>query len=1004
MQSPWDHFRSLCLYYADCVRYSEKRQEYLFEDQVNETFLLPKLVTPNWHLKDNLEIDTTKKQAIARTALLNVEEEDVEEVFIGYPLASFISSNDVHCLCPILMFPVQVTTLGVGRASGLKLTIDRSGIDLNRDWVDFHIPRDRQKLFLRVCEQSEDGADGIDVEKVLLFISNHFHIDLNPNSMEFSLVHRHAQEELLNTAVLFVGGKTTYTKNLLRELNQIRRESDAALDKTALAYVFREPRLVDTGPEEKKIPVSFTKGRMNAGQFVAVEEALNRHVVKVKGPPGTGKSFMAVNLIANEVLSGGSVLFTSKNHNAIHAIYDKAPGAMENKDFPLVTFCTTPDNPTNADWRKMQKEVDVRLDKFRMLRHNGMDISELGDCFSCKLASALGLYRDTEKSINRYQELRGILSQYESTLSEIDELLKDVPKDFRGTKEFLEMLEKSAAVLEAGEPKGWWRHFLNLFIWHSKVDVREQLAQVAPLVANVFCSRATAGKEARRILRLLKARQICRAWGEKEYEVLKEEEKKTNQEELLRTVKEMLEKAEMVVQKAYLEGLLRRNSLMLGLEDDAEASFVQRCERKIAAVLGRERSEFLTNVGMGDEYEEAVQMFRQFLDVFPAWAATMLSLKRAAPCLPGVFTLAIIDEASQCEIPPMIPVLFRAERVAIVGDPEQFPPVITLKESREKVFRKKYRLDDDESVRYLFRGSNAFSVVPGAALLLNEHFRCADEIARYFNEVYYGGELVLCCEVGRQGSAAECGMVWKEACGGDEAEMEAALEFLREKARQKFAGTIGVISPLRDVANRFRTKVADCRKEMPRGLTDERISTANGFQGGECDIILFLLGLNGSREHGEEWYITASENKYIFNVSVSRAKLLFVAFGDGKRVEASGRKYIQRLIPRVGKVPRGAKVGPGEGVLQEALRRVGIETVAQYPVLNRFLDLAIPEKKIDIEVDGQAFHLDQNGCRKADDVHRDRQLMAAGWRVVRVWHNQVMNEMDECIEKVRAYL
>ena len=1003
MSSPWARFRSLCRYYADCAKYSECGQDYFFPNQLGKSFMLPRL-PPGWHQKrDEFVVATAREEMYVRDRLLKASDEN--NLFIGYPLNAFVSSNNKECLCPILMFPVEIQARGAGFITGLRMKLDLMGVSINQEWIDFNIPRGEQQAFRKVCD-SAVGADGImDVDRILAYLSAHFRTaDINPRVLDFTVNPQRATHGILNTAALFEGSATTYTKNLLAELAQIGNEPDEVLDKTALAYVFREPRLEDVVPQEKKIPVSFTKGKMNAGQFAAVEEALNRHVVKVKGPPGTGKSFMAVNLIANEVLSGGSVLFASKNHKAIHAICDKAPDAIENEDFPLVTFCTTPDNPTNADWRKMQKGLDVRLSKLEMLRRNGMDIPELDTSFSGKLASALGLYRDAEKSINRYQELREVLSRYESTLSEIDELLKDVPEDFRESKEFLEALEKSAALLEAGKAKGWWRRFLNLFMRRSRVDVRGQLAQVAPLVANVFCSRATAGKEARRILRLLKARQICRAWGEKEYEVLKEEEKKTNQEELLRTVEEVLEGAEAVVQKAYLEGLLKRNSLMLGLEDDAKESFVQRCEREIAAVVGKGRLAFLTNVGTGKEYEEAVKMFHQFLGVFPAWAATMLSLKRAAPCLPGVFTLAIIDEASQCEIPPMIPVLFRAERVAIVGDPEQFPPVITLKESREKVFRKKYRLDDEGSVRYLFRTNNAFSVVPGAALLLNEHFRCEDGIARYCNEVYYGGKLVLCCEAGRQGSAAECGMVWKETRGGDEAEMEAALGYLREKARQKFKGTIGVISPLRDVANRFRTKVANCRKEMPDGLTDERISTANGFQGGECDIILFLLGLNGSREHGEEWYITADENKYIFNVSVSRAKLLFVAFGDGKRVEESGKRYIQRLIPREGKVPRGAKIGPGEGMLQEALRRVGIETVAQYPVLNRFLDLAIPEKKIDIEVDGQAYHLDRNGCRKADDVHRDRQLMAAGWKVVRVWHNQVVGAMEECIEKVRAVL
>ena len=36
-----------------------------------------------------------------------------------------------------------------------------------------------------------------------------------------------------------------------------------------------------------------------------------------------------------------------------------------------------------------------------------------------------------------------------------------------------------------------------------------------------------------------------------------------------------------------------------------------------------------------------------------------------------------------------------------------------------------------------------------------------------------------------------------------------------------------------------------------------QINTANGFQGGECDIILFMLGLNENRKHGEESLLSA---------------------------------------------------------------------------------------------------------------------------------------------------
>ena len=69
--------------------------------------------------------------------------------------------------------------------------------------------------------------------------------------------------------------------------------------------------------------------------------------------------------------------------------------------------------------------------------------------------------------------------------------------------------------------------------------------------------------------------------------------------------------------------------------------------------------------------------------------------------------------------------------------------------------------------------------------------------------------------------------------------------------------------------------------------------------------------------------------------------------------------------------------------------------------MNRYLDLAIPSLKIDIEVDGQAWHLDCHGCRKADDVHRDIQLEAAGWKVVRVWQHEVVNNIAGCVEKIK---
>ena len=1015
MTAPWTKFRNLCRYYADCVKYSEKRQEYLFSNQIGISFMMPRLPF-DWHVTDGeFVVETSPDDVFVRSNLLKASDE--EELFIGYPLQSFISPNGVECLCPIMMFPVSISVRGAGYAMGMKMKIDWKGVSINQEWIEYHIPKADQKSFQRACEQADDESGRVDVELVLNYMSHRFGVkELSPNSMAFSVSHSQSMKGLLNTAVLFEGNKTTYTKNLISELRRISTEPDAVLDKTALAYVFRDPPFPNDyvhgdNADEKRIPVSFTKRSMNAGQFEAVEESLNRPVVKVSGPPGTGKSFMAVNLIANEVLHGGSVLFTSKNHKAIHAIFDKAPDAIQDSDFPLVSFCTTPDNNTNADWQESQSSVDGRVG-FVKSRVGGefQLVDELQERLSWweKLDVALSQYRDVESHIARYQYLRRTIANFERLLCELNEHIKTLPDDKLDSPETKSLLKDINEALNATPKSGFIERLHNIIKRILKrdafpnKDLRAQLADVAPDLVNAFVSPKTIQKEIRRLLSVLKCREVIRQLEATEIEALKKEESESNYDNLKEATKKALLDAEAAVQSAYVEKILSRVSSIKDSEN-----IVARCKSSINDVLQTAPLPFMASVDDGSKYDAAVKEFQDYLKIFPAWAATMLSLKRASPCLPAVFSLAIIDEASQCEIPPMIPVLFRAQRIAIVGDSNQFPPVITLKEKRDLIFRRMYRLEGPEYRKFAYGENNAFSVLPQKeTMLLDEHFRCVDGIAQYFNEEFYKDSLCLCCETGRNGESAinglKPGMVWVDAAGGDEAEMDAALEYLRELKSKGFKGSVGVISPLRDLANRFKTYATNNKSAIPEQLDIEsQINTANGFQGGECDVILFLLGLNGSRNHGSEWYITSEENKYIYNVSVSRAKYLFVAFGDKKRVLASGISYIKKLIPEE-RPKRKVSIGPGEERLRIALERAGIVTVPQYPIAGRYLDLAIPEKKIDIEVDGQAWHLDRNGCRKADDIHRDRLLEALGWKAVRFWHHDIVSDVSGCVKRVQA--
>ena len=90
-----------------------------------------------------------------------------------------------------------------------------------------------------------------------------------------------------------------------------------------------------------------------------------------------------------------------------------------------------------------------------------------------------------------------------------------------------------------------------------------------------------------------------------------------------------------------------------------------------------------------------------------------------------------------------------------------------------------------------------------------------------------------------------------------------------------------------------------------------------------------------------------------------------------------------------------------EEIMQEALEKEGIKVVSQYPIRDRFgyiLDFAIPDLKIDIEVDGEAWHPEGN----SRDRKRNWFLKNKGWTILRFKGDEIKNNVQECLEKVKC--
>jgi very-short-patch-repair endonuclease len=77
----------------------------------------------------------------------------------------------------------------------------------------------------------------------------------------------------------------------------------------------------------------------------------------------------------------------------------------------------------------------------------------------------------------------------------------------------------------------------------------------------------------------------------------------------------------------------------------------------------------------------------------------------------------------------------------------------------------------------------------------------------------------------------------------------------------------------------------------------------------------------------------------------------------------------------------------------------GVKFRRQYPIDRYFVDFACREASLVVEVDGG-----QHAINAAYDAERTEALARAGWRVIRFWNNQVMDEPIGVLDVILAEL
>lgn len=828
-----------------------------------------------------------------------------------------------------------------------------------------------------------------------------------------------------NQAIVAVSERSPYTRGLERELPKLSQASEGQLSRSALRLLFPPTNAAATPPSASSTGQPLAEiVPLNDEQRNAVRSAFENDFTVVTGPPGTGKSQVVLTVLANAYLRGQRVLFTSRNNKAVDVV-ELRLNALSGIPLLIRTGRRSGERDLRSELLRFLSQLlsSATTDEDRLLEAEARRAVERIQAARDELWTKAEAVRCAR---NQVDQLDQVLDRTRTSVS------TDTWQQLWAAEDPPSEWDPGAAVRILDEhmrPPGGVLRRLRLLLRRGRdfatiealVDVlaeHQDLLGVPPdqlSPASLGAFRAYFEETARR----LEVWRAIAGYREAYAKLQQHPSVESLAGELASTEEDLWEwGARFIAAKARL--------LPARLADAS----LRRAVGEYQATIERLAGDQMGGAAYARLMREQERLFSRVSEVLPVWCVTNLSASGSLPFESGIFDLAIIDEASQCDIPSALPILHRARRAMIIGDPHQLRHVATLDRLRDQQLQAKHGLTGAADQPYTFQHSlyDLAATCAGESKVvdLREHFRSHADIIGFSNrpDKWYQGRLRVCTDYRRLLSVPGelPGVRWTDARGNarrptgggavNQEEVEAVVEELRSLLCDRgFRGSVGVVTPFRAQANRIRDRVAD----RVSADTIERaaliVDTAHGFQGDERDVILFSPCVSPDLPRGPKWFLAATDN--LFNVAITRARTLLHVIGDMAACASCGIPHIADFANHVARLQQGEpapmasggpapEVGPWEAPLCETLRRAGLNPMPQYREHQYVLDMAIKEADLwlDIEVDGEYYHREWDGTRCRQDLIRDLRLTALGWTVKRFWVYQVRDEMEACVQEV----
>ncbi len=940
------------------------------------------------HGTDSMEFElsnSSDRSLLARGAAIAGE---VERFYYGYPLFLFLDRGE-WTLSPLFIQEVKVSLLSETR--GIVQVEDSDGIEVNLHlFQKQHVPPEELKSLARELEGDFPTFNArLESAFQTLGISNpgfdQGKLDPWPSApLKDGSWH--------NRPILFKSEHSPYTINLRKELEILSRDSRVPLDLggTALGSFFGARK---TAPSVAQSPVPLIQVLpMNKSQEDAAKLALKEPLTVVTGPPGTGKSQVVVNLLASCALAGKPVLFASKNNKAVEVVRQRLRDLLgDQQDWVLRLG-----NSGKMD--VCRQEMDNRLAAAQNLTQETMISAETIYLLDTEI-------EDTRESIAELASLQSELAALDlerrSMESAVPEEWVEACKSLTvecGRLAHVKRARKTSQILASQKEK-------SIILWVRRNTLRKRTlrklsvnldAIVAELPEGIRSAltqspRADFGSFVRIFDKLY-------ALGEWRQAVV-EHEKAVESLKQRPTARSLTTKLESLQTKRSEVGALQ---FRIGWTNRIKASPTHHRLSKYFDLASRASRNYSTN-----SLREWAQQVAIVSADLPVWIVTSLSARRSLPLSPSLFDLVIVDEASQCDIPSALPLLYRARRALIIGDPQQLRHISTLRTSDETELATEHGLADLISTwsynnRSLYNLAEEVSTEAGNQIgFLAEHYRSHPEIIEFSNKAFYQGRLVLRTRsdwLKDRLEGQQLGVIWHDTPGvvpksarsaWNTAEIEGVHKLLGQWHASGFLEkpnlTFGVVTPFRLQMEKLRERIAQAPwyNEMSTRLT---VGTAHQFQGDECDVMIFSpVVAQGMSPNLIRW---AAETDQLLNVAITRARAALHVVGDLNAIlEAGGKLGDFAATVRAGIVTASGEQQtetPAEQVVADMLRELGIWYKTQYDIGRYRFDFLVVSPmgvRYDLEVDGRG-HLTDEAVR-SDEI-RDAAAQREGFKVLRI--------------------